>query len=406
LTREEFLDNFLQLLNTLKGYQELILKVEEEDLEAAKVKILVQEKINQLKFGGVNVRTMEMIGTYLRFSLEKFTGDKLQFLLPDEPNDSFFKVNDGFLELSDKITQMEGELEEIQEKVYFLTKTLPPQSMDKTRLLLRAVSSLFKSIVRKDYQDIENHVNHIHHLTANKDSFYLINEIGHMVRGIHDSLKDFSEHVPTESLDPGIVDDMPDAIDKLNLVIMRMENSANSTLDDVEALLEKNSVEQETNHELLDASNSILSSLEEMKKDGPSSGVNFDDLIEKINTKIIGKLQNHSEMLKENEAAYFRVIGNQSFQDITGQTLKKIISFIEQLEINLLNILQKYSAKFEKSSKHKETKEIVEDISPLVGTITDDGLVLEGPQDNKPDENKGDAKKQTDIDNILAQFGF
>ena len=156
LTREEFLDNFVQLLNATKDYQELIATVEaEEDPDPQEFKALILDKVNRLKLGGVNTRSMELIGTYLRFSLERFTGDKLQFLLPDDLDDGFFTINDGFVDLSSRIESAGQELREIEEKVYFLTRMLPPQNIDKIRLLLKAVSSLFKSIIRKDFEDLE-----------------------------------------------------------------------------------------------------------------------------------------------------------------------------------------------------------------------------------------------------------
>ena len=54
---------------------------------------------------------------------------------------------------------------------------------------------------------MEGHINHIHHLTASKESYFVINDIGHMVREIHNSLGEFSAHVPIEDKDAALVDE-------------------------------------------------------------------------------------------------------------------------------------------------------------------------------------------------------
>ena len=407
ISKEEFLENFVHLFESLKDYQELLTKIDDEELDPIAIKSLIHEKTNNLKFGGVNVRVMELIGIYLRFSLEKFNGSNLQFLVPNEPDDGFFKLNDGLESLSTDLHKYQKELNLIEEKIYFLTRILPPQNVQKVRLVLRTISGFFKSIIRQDHADMITQISHLHHLSANKDSFYLINEIGYMVRGIHDSLKDFSDGVPVDSIDPSLVDDMPDAIDKLNLVIQRMESATNSTLDDIEDLLEKNSNDQTNNIELIENCNDIAKELDNLANENPELQGKLTPIIEKLNNKVVGNLNNYKETLKGYEAIYFRVIGNQSFQDITGQTLKKIIGFIEHLEFNLLNILQKYSSAVGETSQPPAQKPKEEELSPLVGKTTADGLVLEGPQDNKPtDKKESQAKKQTDVDDILAQFGF
>lgn len=396
------MESFTQLYHAIKDYDQLINMVsDDKSLKASDIVSQIQARISQLEFGSVNVRAMEIIGTYLRFTLEKFKGDKLTFLIPDNLNDDFFSVNDGYLDLSKSIQKVEEDLREIEEKVYYLSRLLPPHNVDKIRLLLKATSSFFKSIVRKDIDDMESHINHMHHLTASKESYFVINDIGRMVRDIYNSLEDFSAHVKIEEIEPNIVNEMPDAIDKLKLVIKRMEDSANSTLDNVESLLESNSKKLEENNEMLNQCDAIEQQLLDLKNDESDREVKIEKIIDTLKSSMHKNLIDRSALLKKEESTYFDIISNQSFQDITGQTLKKIISFIEQLEFNLLQILQKYSGRFvgdsQKSVKGKT-------VSPLVGKEEVDGIVLYGPQDNQ--DEKSEIAKQDDVDKVLAQFGF
>ncbi len=402
ISRSEFLESFVQLYHAIKDYDELINLVSgDKELSPKEIKSMIQSRVNQLEFGSVNVKAMEILGTYLRFTLEKFKGDKLTFLIPDNLNDDFFSVNDGFLDLSKTIQKVEEELREIEEKVYYLVRLLPPHNVDKIRLLLKTISSFFKSIVRKDFDDMDSHINHMHHLTASKESYFVINDIGRMVRDIYNSLQDFSSHVNVEEIEPSLVDEMPDAIDKLNLVIKRMEESANSTLDNAESLIEKNSKKIQENKNLIAKCNSIIDQLNAVQETHPESSEQLTQIKETVESELIASLEERDRLLKEDESIYFDIISGQSFQDITGQTLKKIIDFIEQLEFNLLQILQKYSGRgiggLQEAAPSAE-------ISPLVGKETNDGIILYGPQDNK--DARQEIAKQGDVDKVLADFGF
>ncbi|MCG8333455.1 MAG: protein phosphatase CheZ [Proteobacteria bacterium] len=402
ISRSEFLESFVQLYHAIKDYDELINLVSgNKTLDPKDIRKIIQSRINQLEFGSVNVKAMEILGTYLRFTLEKFKGDKLTFLIPDNLNDDFFSLNDGFLDVSKTIQKVEEDLREVEEKVYYLVRLLPPHNVDKIRLLLKTIASFFKSIVRRDFDDMDNHINHMHHLTANKESYFVINDIGRMVRDIHNSLQDFSSHVKVEEMEPNLVDEMPDAIDKLNLVIKRMEESANSTLDNAESLIEKNNKKIETNKELINKCGKIISQLKSVKESHPESSAELDEVIGTVEDELIMSLEKRDRMLKDDEGILFDIIAAQSFQDITGQTLKKIIDFIEQLEFNLLQILQKYSGRTVGTFPEVGSPQ---ELSPLVGKETNDGIVLYGPQDNK--EARKEIAKQDDVDKVLAEFGF
>jgi chemotaxis protein CheZ len=89
------------------------------------------------------------------------------------------------------------------------------------------------------------------------------------------------------------------------------------------------------------------------------------------------------DRLQANEEAYLGLIANMSFQDLTGQTLKKVIAFIEQLEFQLLKLISRY---------HEEGKAPVkpEPVAPLAG----------------PDAQGHLALSQDNVDKMLADLGF
>lgn len=421
LTPEEFLETYVKLYHEVKDYQELLQVYKDADSDDPKIVAeALQLRVDRLRNEGINLKGMELIGAYIRFTLETFQGEALDFVLPPEPTDDFYDLDNGYESLQKDVEVVEAELRELENKVYYLTRFLPSQNADKLRLLLRSISGFMKSVVRKDYEDMESHINHMHHLSANRESYLLVNEIGHMLRDVYNSVQDFSSDVPTEQLDTTVMDEMPDAIDKLNLVIDRMENAANSTLDDVEGLLDINSEAQNDNQNMSESCAEVVTKLAQLKADCPGHEGLIEEITGILDNKVIKGLNDRTKRLKNSEAVYFRIIGAQSFQDITGQTLKKIIKFIEELELSLMNILKKYSGKLgqfpqgqgasakpagtaatEPTGSTDPLEVHTEDVSPLQGKM-EDGLVLEGPADNKNDK----STNQADIDKMLAEFGF
>ncbi|MBU2643285.1 hypothetical protein KKI24_01150, partial [bacterium] len=121
ISKNDLLESFVQLYHAIKDYDELLEVVsDDQNYSPQKIKEIVQLRMSHLEFGSVNVKAMELIGAFLRFTLEKFKGEKIKFLIPSEPDDNFFAINDGFLALSDRIETIEKELREIEEKVFFI----------------------------------------------------------------------------------------------------------------------------------------------------------------------------------------------------------------------------------------------------------------------------------------------
>ena len=405
ISREDFLSSVLDLYNSIRNFEEATSSFDDNgEIDLSKIKKILTDRKEQSDYGADNIKSMEIIAAFIRSTLQYYKGEQLSFIIPDEPDDDFFTRDDGYVNLANRIEPLNNELKSIEEKIYFLIHLIPSHNKKRLRMLLRAISGLFKSIIRKDTEDIELNIQNIHYITANKESYFLINEIGQMVREIHNSIEDFSASVPLDQVDSTITEEMPDAIEKLHLVIQRMESAANSTLDDAEELLDQNKQEQDSDNELIEITEELSKKLIALKAKHPDSNSEFDEILEAVNSKISIGLQQRRTQLASDEKLYFNIISNQSFQDLTGQTLKKIIAFIEELENNLLNILERYSAKTTGGKNGKSQSEEKSRISPLVGSQSDEGLVLEGPQDNKTDISE--PKKQADIDSMLADFGF
>ena len=139
----------------------------------------------------------------------------------------------------------------------------------------------------------------------------LFREVGRVTRKLHDSVKSFKE-----ALDPRLKDmaikDMPSAIDRLQFVIEKTEEAANKTMGIVEKYI-----------------------------------IGMDDLSSHIRN--VKEPQESVEFLKkfknELEDDLTEILTTQSFQDLTGQTLKKVITLVGDIEKELVVLIATFGVK-------------------------------------------------------------
>jgi chemotaxis signal transduction protein/chemotaxis regulatin CheY-phosphate phosphatase CheZ len=168
----------------------------------------------------------------------------------------------------------------------------------------------------------------------------LFKEVGKITRKLHDSIKSFKE-----AIDPRIKDmtrtEIPNAVDKLQYVIDKTEEAANKTMSVVEKYILR----------MDDLAAHIR------KVQGPPETVAF--------------LKEFKNGLEDDLT---EILTTQSFQDLTGQTIKKVISLVHDLEEELVRLVSIYGLKIE--SGVKEPVMAAEKVS------------------------------QTDVDNLLKDLGF
>ncbi|HMK61509.1 MAG TPA: protein phosphatase CheZ [Dissulfurispiraceae bacterium] len=139
----------------------------------------------------------------------------------------------------------------------------------------------------------------------------LFKEVGKVTRKLHDSIKSFKE-----ALDPRLKDmamtEMPSAIDKLQFVIEKTEEAANKTMGIVEKYI-----------------------------------LVMDDLSAHIrNVKEPPEAAEYLKKFKnELEDDFTEILTTQSFQDLTGQTLKKVITLVGDIEEELVGLIATFGVK-------------------------------------------------------------
>ena len=160
-------------------------------------------------------------------------------------------------------------------------------------------------------------------VAGEEDSAKVINQIGHMARALHDTLRELGLNKEIEKAASTI----PDARDRLNYVATLTQQAAERVLNATEAaqpVVEKMGSDAQHLAKQWDL-------LFEKKLDVPQ----FKDLV----TQTHAYLHETPRQTKATNAKLTEIMMAQDFQDLTGQVIKKIIELTQNMEQQLLSLL-------------------------------------------------------------------
>ena len=212
-------------------------------------------------------------------------------------------------------------------------------------------------------------------------------EVGHLTRALHEAIKAFSNELGGSLEIDGQENNGADATERLNYVIEVTEKNAHETMDRVEkalSLVEKLDSQSERFKDLL-----LLVGQLEKEHDGLNGVYDRTCAVKEESEATIGTLR--SEL---ND-----IVVSQSYQDITGQLIRKVICLVTNVENHLVGLME-MAAKVEKlSGIHIDTAEASENSVDKKHPIQ-----AEGPQIKK--DSSEVASNQDEVDDLLSSLGF
>ncbi len=174
-----------------------------------------------------------------------------------------------------------------------------------------------------------------------------------------------------------IVEEIPNARDRLAYVGKMTEDAANKVLTLVE-------VAKPECDDLSTRGVELGQSLNRMA-DAPDMSVERARAL----MRVCGKFADSTAKFAGNQSEVLSdIMMAQDFQDLSGQVIKKVIDIITRTEMQLVQLLVDSSPTPPAGAKAEPAE------------ITVDNHVLEGPQ------TEGNALKQDDVDDLLASLGF
>ncbi len=243
-----------------------------------------------------------------------------------------------------------------------LTKTIPAED-DLERKVLAKIKEFMAAFSEGDFEKAQEV---LEELSSMQEGGEMFNEIGSMARQLHSALKEFAT-----ALDPALKelaeDYLPDSEDRLQHLMKLTEEAANTTLDCTEKLRDR-----------LKRFDSLIGTLtkhiERLKPIGDGAEKRLEEIESIIESIKVFKQEDKEDIDK--------ILSAQNFQDLSGQTVLKVMDVMKELQDRLVSIIKSFGMKIEKKKKKDE---------------------LYGPAHDKME---GALKSQDEVDALLAQFGF
>ena len=249
-----------------------------------------------------------------------------------EVNNEEVKNEDDQLQVVRKVdgTGQERLVNDVCNAINFLTRQGIDTS-DPRYALYDEMVGFMNAISVQDYEKADSAIQGI--LKKGQNDLY--REVGKVTRKLHDSIRSFKEALDPKLRDMAVTE-MPNAVDQLNAVIERTEAAANKTMGIVEKYIL-----------IMDGLGSHIRNLKE-----PEESVKY------LKTFKAGLEDDLTEILT-----------TQSFQDLTGQSIKKVIKLVGDIEDELVKLITTFGVKPElRSSENVTAPEKVsqEDVNELL----------------------------------------
>jgi chemotaxis protein CheZ len=175
-----------------------------------------------------------------------------------------------------------------------------------------------------------------------------------ITRKLHDSINDFKNSIDS-GLDKLTNESVPNAVDKLHFVMTRTEEAANKTMSIVERYF--------------DEADDFSKHIEHLT--GPEESIHY--------------LKTFKEAM-DNDLT--EILTAQQFQDITGQTIKKVIALVNTLEVELVGLISTHGMPLKVEPPEIEKSETNQ------------------TEDDWADDAPHEKVSQSDVEALLGDFGF
>ncbi|MDC8445293.1 MAG: protein phosphatase CheZ [Nitrosomonas sp.] len=208
-----------------------------------------------------------------------------------------------------------------------------------------------------------------------EDNKTVIDQVGHLTRNLHNSLRELGYDRRLESL----AAEVPETQDKLSYVATKTEQAADRTLSATEIAMP---IQEKLSSEATQLSEKWKNAFEEQKVQPDT---------EKFKLLLIETLSYIDTIPERTDATnvqLMEIMLAQDFQDLTGQVIKKITTMVQRLEQDLLQLLLA-NVPSEKRQTHTE----------------DSANLMNGPVTN-PEKNPDTVSNQDQVDDLLASLGF
>lgn len=222
-------------------------------------------------------------------------------------------------------------------------------------------------------------------LHLKRDQF-LYQEVGKLTRSLHTAIRNFAIDAMEQTSADNEVSRMADASDRLNYVIEKTESAANKTMDLVEETIPISSDLGEQARGLKAEWTRLMK--KQMKPD------EFRTLTKQMDS-FLELAAGETSKIDQNLS---NILLAQDFQDLTGQVIKRVITLVQDVESNLVELVRMAGTVDHLAGiQHEEEEPTIAEPEADIGP--------EGPIVN-PDKRDDVVTSQDDVDDLLSSLGF
>lgn len=382
LGREELLDIVEGIRLFAEQYGELVDRANDSESwrREALARVLTQQE--QVEISGPPLRHMGVMLGLLHHLLQRTGQEQVVFRVPSRVG----RVTNGnateLTEFSDALAESTRSVEAVVAELSRFADRLEQGDNEVLRLVLGGVLALVKSLLRQDWDDATLALSYLNLATSSRERHDLVQQIARIAREIYDCLNTFSSEISLEGLSE-TTEEIPDAVGKLNQVIAHLGEAADANLDALERLNRENEEARGWVAEAKAAADQCRQRSEALIEAHPELETGLREALVALDTELVEQLDTLEAQCQENDETIVSMMANQGFQDLTGQTLRKVIEFIESLQFQLVALLK----------RHTETEE------PPGG----EAAAEEAPA--RP-ATASAAQSQEEVDQLLTDLGF
>jgi len=338
-------DELLEILDRVRlfteEYGELVEQVTDTESWRQNVLARIVEHQERLDSGNSPLDRFGLILGLLQFLLTRDGWEHLSFKIPSRLVSVAEPGNRDLLEFSNALKEWTQSIDAVVAEVGAMADEASRADRENVYILLSSISSLFKAILRQDWDDFNVMLAHINLATSSREREELVRQIAKIAREIYNSLNEFSDEISIEGLS-STTEEIPDAVGKLRSVISHLEEAANANLDALERLTGENEDNLKWIAEALEAATEAEADCEKLMAEHPELAPVIEEALAILRREIKAKLDALRDQFGLNNESIVAMMANQGFQDLTGQTLSKVIDFIEALQFQLVELLKRH----------------------------------------------------------------
>ena len=325
----------------------------------------------------ISLQSLDLASALIRHIFAMRPGDALA--IPTKPPETHIDSNE-----SDSTAGLGiEEIRHLIAQVNSLSRHAPIAFQERLRFLLNSLLRFLESLPEHNLERTEEILAEINLLTSDRESRYLVRDVARLARDVYNSVKAVSDGLPIETLEE-TSEGASEAVRKLRSVILRLERAATQNLDELEKVNALQSEDIQTLSAVRVAAKKIQGDLAKLKHSNPEASEALDMILERMGNDVSGTIMHLTSAYDRQAGRIMQQVSNQSFQDLTGATLKKIIAFVESVQLQLLAVLERYRS---------------------VLTLVQSDMGLRPGEQPAPIRTKTEAS-QDQVDQLLAQYGF